>query len=47
MQQKVVTSADTNLALGWFWVAMHWIGLEHMQLEDLGDVLLAEVQVGV
>jgi len=47
MQQKAVIAADTQPALGWVGVAAHWLGLEHMQLEDFCAVLLVGVQVEV
>lgn len=47
MQQQVAIAVDTQPALGWLGVAAHWLGLEHMQLEDLCAVLLFEAQVEV
>lgn len=47
MQPEVVIATDTQPALGWLEVAATWVGLEHMHLEDLYAVLLAEPQVGV
>jgi hypothetical protein len=46
MQQGVVIAAGIQLELGRLGVAVDGVGLEHMQLEDLCAVLLAEVQVG-